>query len=281
MVLAATGGHPMEIVLDHVSFTYPSGVRALQDVSLRIGPGESVAIVGQNGAGKTTLARLLNGLRRPTVGSVLIGDWDTANHTTARLARRVGYVFQHPDHQIFKRSVRDEVAFGPRNFRLPDERVAALVDQALAETQLTALADRHPHDLIPAQRKLVALASVLAMDTPILVLDEPTSGQDGAGTRLIGGIVERLREAGKTIITISHDIDYCADHCRRFLVMHLGCLLLDGPPEQVFVRPDLLAQTAVEPPQLARLAARLGLPLAWQTEPLLDALEERYRAKSG
>ncbi|HEX6289675.1 MAG TPA: ATP-binding cassette domain-containing protein, partial [Herpetosiphonaceae bacterium] len=236
---------------------------------------ERVALIGQNGAGKTTLARQLNGLLQPTSGAVTIGDWDTRTHTVAQLARHVGYVFQYPEHQIFKRSVRDEIAVGPRNLGFDAEHLAAAVDAALHVTGLTEMAERHPHDLMPALRKRVALASVLAMETPIVVLDEPTTGQDVLGLRLIGEIVEQLGAAGRTVIMISHDIDFCAAHCQRLIVLSEGRVLLDGPPEIVFARPDLLAQSAVEPPQLARLAERLGLPLVWRSEPLLDALAER------
>jgi energy-coupling factor transport system ATP-binding protein len=265
------------ITIDNLSFTYPSGVTALADISLAIAPGESVALIGQNGAGKTTLARHLNGLLRPTRGSVRIGDLDTRHAAVAQLARRVGYVFQHPEHQIFKSRVRDEVAYGPRNLGVSHAEIEERVRQALAATGIADLADAHPHDLMPSLRKRVAIASVLAMDTPIVVLDEPTTGQDAPGVALIGALVERLTAAGRTVITISHDIDFCADHCRRIVVMGQGRVLLDGPREVVFAQPDVLARTAVEPPQLARLAARLGLPPVWAIEPLLDALASSRR----
>jgi energy-coupling factor transport system ATP-binding protein len=265
----------MPLILEDVTFTYPSGVAALRDISFVVQPGESVALIGQNGAGKTTLARHLNGLLKPTSGRVMVGDWDTRQHTVAKLAARVGYVFQHPEHQIFKRVVRDEVAFGPSNLGFPAGRVDNLVADALRATKLDDVVNEHPHELLPALRKRVTLASVLAMDTPIVVLDEPTTGQDADGVRVIGAIIADLRRAGRTIITISHDIDFCADHCSRLIVLGSGRVLLDGPPEVVFARTDLLAQTAVEPPQLVRLAERLALPLAWQPGPLLDAIEQR------
>jgi energy-coupling factor transport system ATP-binding protein len=266
------------ITSEHVTFSYASGVAALHDVSLTIAPGEQVALIGQNGAGKTTLARHFNGLLRPNGGRVLVGDWDTRHYTTAQLARRVGYVFQQPEQQIFKRSVRDEIGFGPRNLRFAPERVDALIEQALTATGLAALADRHPHDLLPSQRKLVTIASVLAMDTPVVILDEPTTGQDAHGMQSIGAIIDGLATAGRTVITISHDMDFCADHCTRLVVLHEGHVLVDGAPEQVFARPDMLAQSAVEPPQLARLAKQLGLPLTWQTDSFLDTLAAQQSA---
>jgi energy-coupling factor transport system ATP-binding protein len=219
----------------------------------------------------------LNGLLRPTSGSVAIGDWRTSEHTVAQLARRVGYVFQHPEHQIFKRRVHDEVAFGPRNLGYDSAKIDRLVASALDATELTPHADEHPHDLLPALRKRVALASVLAMDTSIVVLDEPTTGQDAHGIALIGTIVDRLAAIGRTVITISHDIDFCANHCDRLVVLAAGQLLLDGPPAEVFAQPEVLAQTAVAAPQLVRLAQRLQLPVAWQIEPLLEALAAQQR----
>jgi energy-coupling factor transport system ATP-binding protein len=266
------------ITIESLSYSYPSGVEALRDVSLAIGPGESVGLIGQNGAGKTTLARHLNGLLKPASGSVRIGELDTRHTSVAQLARRVGYVFQHPEHQIFKRRVRDEIAVGPRNLGFDHDRIEELVASALESCGIAGLADQHPHDLMPALRKRVTIASVLAMDTPIVVLDEPTTGQDAPGVALIGAIIERLTASGRTVITISHDIDFCADHCRRLVVLGQGRVLLDGPPAVVFDRPDVLAQTAVEPPQLARLARRLGLPTIWQIDPLLDALESSQDA---
>lgn len=260
------------IHIERLTFVYPSGVVALREVSLNIAPGERVALIGQNGAGKTTLARHLNGLLKPSSGSVRIGELDTRQTSVARLARVVGYVFQHPEHQIFKRRVRDEVAVGPRNLGFPAERRAALVEQALAATGLSALAEHHPHELSPALRKRVALASVLAMDPAIIVLDEPTTGQDAPGVALIGALIQRLAAAGRTVITISHDIDFCAEHCERLIVLSEGRVLLDGSRAQVFGQPALLARAAVEAPQITRLALRLGLPPLWEIPALLQAL---------
>jgi energy-coupling factor transport system ATP-binding protein len=270
----------MNISLENVSFTYPSGVTALRQVSLMIATGEAVAIIGQNGAGKTTLVKHLNGLLRPGEGRVLIGDWDTREQTVARLARRVGYVFQDPDDQLFESAVWAEVAFGPRNLGRSEEEIEAAVTAALNQVQLEAVAQTHPYDLHAAQRKRVALAAVLAMQTPIIIFDEPTTGQDSRGVALIGAIIESLKQDGRTVLTISHDIDFCAEHFPRVVVMANGQVLADGPATAVLGQTELLAQTAVQPPQLARLAAALGLP----TTPLtvaafLDQLATRVSSK--
>lgn len=249
----------MDIQIESLSFTYPSGVTALRDVSLSIAAAEAVAIVGQNGAGKTTLVKHINGLLKPAAGSVRVGQWDTREHSVAQLAARVGYVFQNPDDQLFQRTVRAEVMFGPRNLGWAMDRVAAQAEAALATVGLSDAAGRHPYDLSPGQRRFAALAAVLAMDTPIIVLDEPTTGQDYASAELIGRIADDLRAQGKTVITITHDIDFCAEHFERVVVMAEGRALLDGPSRAVLAQTEVLALTYVDPPQLARLAGRLGL----------------------
>lgn len=253
---------PLAIVVEGVTFTYPSGTQALRGVDLRFAPGEAVAIVGENGAGKTTLAKHLNGLLKPSAGRVLVGDWDTREHTVAQTAARVGYVFQNPDDQIVERTVGDEVAFGPRRLGQPAAEQQANVAAALEMVELTATAATHPYDLTAAQRKLVTLASVLAMRTPIVIFDEPTMGQDARGVALIGGIIERLKAEGRTVLTITHDIDFCADHFGRVVVMADGQVLADGAAADVLTRADVLATTNVEPPQLVRLAQALRLPRA-------------------
>ncbi len=266
----------MNISVEAVSFRYPSGVLALRDVTLHIAPGESVAIIGENGAGKTTLAKHLNGLLKPERGSVRIGGWDTREHTVAQLARRVGYAFQNPDDQLFEDNIWDEVAFGPRNLGQSEAEVHANVTATLRQLGLEAMAQVHPYDLPASQRKFVALAAVLAMRTPVVILDEPTTGQDMRGLARIAGIVEALKAEGRTVITISHDIDFCAEHFERVVVMAGGMILADGPTSAVLAQSDVLARADVEPPQLTRLARALGLPGAPRTvEEFVAALAER------
>ncbi len=249
----------MEIRIEEVSFRYPTGVLALDGISLRIEPGETLAIVGENGAGKSTLAKHLNGLLRPERGRVMVGDWDTARVSPARLAARVGFAFQNPDDQLFSRTVHQEVAFGPGNLGYETGRIEALVGAALEQVGLADSAETHPYDLPLSQRKLLVIAAALAMDTPILLLDEPTTGQDGRGIERIGRIVESLREAGRMVIVISHDLDFCAEHCERVVVMSAGQIRADGPARDVLYRQDLLRAAAVEAPQIVRLASSMGL----------------------
>ncbi|MBI3286484.1 MAG: ABC transporter ATP-binding protein [Chloroflexi bacterium] len=250
----------MDIVVQDLTFRYAPDVIALRDVSLIIPAGEQVAIIGENGAGKTTLAKHFNGLLKPTQGSVSVGGRDTRDLTVAQMARWVGYVFQNPDEQLFRSRVADEVAFGPYNLGYDRGRSVRLVDESLSAVGLREVADLHPHDLIPSQRRLVAIACVLAMDTPSIVFDEPTTGQDHASVLRLSEVIASLKAKGKTVITISHDIDFCAETFDRIIVMGQGRVLLDGPPESIFGRPDVLAQTSVEPPQMTRLGIRVGLP---------------------
>jgi energy-coupling factor transport system ATP-binding protein len=250
----------MKINVEDISFQYPAGVQALQQVRFNIEPGETVAILGENGAGKTTLAKHLNGLLQPSHGRVLIGEQDTRKHTVAQLARHVGFVFQNADDQLFARTVRAEVAFGPRNLGLSGEALAERVGSALAQVELEEQADRHPYDLHPSIRKRVAIAATLAMEPSIVIFDEPTTGQDRPGIELVGQVVDGLIAAGRTVITISHDVDFCAEHFDRIIVMSAGQILADGSAEDIFIQDRLLEKAGVEAPQMVRLAKAISLP---------------------
>ncbi|MGB8648790.1 MAG: ABC transporter ATP-binding protein [Anaerolineae bacterium] len=249
----------MDLSIHDLHFSYPTGVEALRGVSLAIRGGERVAIIGQNGSGKTTLVKHLNGLLRPTRGEVSVGGWDTRTHTVAQLARRVGFLFQNPDEQIFKNVVAAEAAFGPRNLKLSESEVQARVTAALERAGLANVSGEHPYELLPSQRKWVAIASVLAMDPPVLVLDEPTTGQDARGLARLGALVRDLAGEGRTVVMVSHDVDFCAEHFERVVVMMSGQVLADGPTRDILPQAELLAQTYVEPPQITRLALELGL----------------------
>jgi len=248
----------MKIEISDLQFSYPNGVRALDGVSFTIDSGEQVAIVGQNGAGKTTLVKHLNGLLQPTSGQVLIGDWNTTKYSVAKLASRVGYVFQNPDEQLFSKTVGAEVAFGPRNLGFNDDQVQALVRDALALTELSDKTETNPYDLSVTWRKMVAVASILSMDTEIVIFDEPTTGQDAVNIARIANVIAELRKRGKTIITITHDIDFCAENFERVIAMSQGKILLDGKANDVLGQEEILATTYVDPPQLTRLGKRLN-----------------------
>ena len=252
----------MQIKVQDLHFTYPGDIKALSGISMFIESGEQVAIVGQNGAGKTTLVKHLNGLLQPSSGKILIGDWDTNEHSVAQMAARVGYVFQNPDEQLFKRDVVDEITFGPKNLGYSEQEIQEKVEDAIQLAELDQFRTSNPYDLSPTWRKMVALASIIAMDTPVVIFDEPTTGQDAVNIARIARIVHTLCERGKTVITISHDIDFCAENFERIIALAQGKILLDGPTREVISETELLATTYVDPPQLTRLGARLGFAQA-------------------
>lgn len=248
----------MKIEINDLHFSYANGIEALSGITLTIEAGEQVGIVGQNGAGKTTLVKHLNGLLQPTSGSVVIGGWDTTKYSVAKLAARVGYVFQNPDEQLFSPTVGQEIAFGPQNLGFTSDKVEALVTDAMALTELADKSTVNPYDLSPTWRKMVAIASIISMDTPIVVFDEPTTGQDAANVARIANIISALKKRGKTVITITHDIDFCAENFDRVIALSQGKALLDGAANDVLGQEEILAMTYVDPPQLTRLGKKLG-----------------------
>ena len=206
----------------HVSHSY-GGEDVVRDVTLTIDAGESVALLGHNGAGKTTLTRMLMGLVRPRAGAVMVGDWNVADRRPWQMAQRVGYAFQHADQQLFARTVKDDVAFGPRRLGLG----AAGVDDVLAELDLSGAAARHPYDLPAPVRKLVTLAGVLAMQPGALVLDEPTAGFDRALRQRVVDALQRRLTMGVTVIMVSHDLSLVRAVARREVVLERGAVLAD------------------------------------------------------
>jgi energy-coupling factor transport system ATP-binding protein len=250
----------LEVATQGLGFVYPDGTRALRGVDLHFPAGQLVAIVGQNGSGKSTLVRHFVGLLRATEGRVLVGGRDVKRRNVAELARLVGICFQNPDRQIFAARVSAEVAFGARNLGLPRTDVERATSEALAAVGLASVADANPYDLGYSQRKLVALASILVMETPMVVLDEPTTGQDLEGAECVRRIVADLAAASRTVVAISHDMDFVSDF-DRVVVMREGRVVLDGAPAEVFAERNwsVLRSTNLEAPFAARFGARLGL----------------------
>jgi energy-coupling factor transporter ATP-binding protein EcfA2 len=270
-----------DLEVQGLRFAYPSGPAVLDGVDLAIPGGQVVGLVGPNGSGKTTLARHLVGLLRPDAGRLLVHGHDIASRRVAELASIVALGFQDPDRQVFSRRVRDEVAFGPRQLGVAADVRAGVVEAALAETGLTDAADRHPQDLGVAARKLLAIASLLAMGTPVLVLDEPTVGLDAAGVERVRGIVNRLRASGRTALLVSHDLRFVAEVADRVVVLDEGRVRLDGSPADVFAeaRWPLLREVGLEPPAAALLGARLGLGSTPTEAALLAAARAKAQAR--
>lgn len=281
---AASAWRPIEgrpaarIAIEGLVHRYPSGIEAVRGVSLTIEPGESVAILGQNGSGKTTLVKHLNGLLRPVDGRILLDSQPTEDRSIAELAATVGFVFQNPDEQLFERTVEREVAFGPRNLGVPAAAITERVTNSLTAVGLLAERSTNPYDLDLSRRKLVALAGVLAMDPAVLVLDEPTTGQDADGVARVGAVVEAMERARRTVVAITHDMEFAASRFDRIVIMRDGVVVADGPPTQVFApaATKLLASTGLTPPPAARIAARIGLDVVpLDAAGLLRALSAR------
>ncbi|MCD5310158.1 energy-coupling factor ABC transporter ATP-binding protein [Kineosporia babensis] len=233
------------MTIEGLGFRYPDGHRALDGVDLRVHPGERVAVLGPNGAGKTTLALHLNGVLQASEGSVQIGQTPVGRANLKEIRRRVGIVFQDPDDQLFMPTVRDDVAFGPRNLGLDRDEVAARVAAALDKVRLSDVADRAPHHLSFGQRRRAAVATVLAMDPEVLVLDEPSSNLDPAARR---ELAEVLLELDVTVLMITHDLPYALQLCPRSVILADGRIQADGPTAELLADEPLLARHRLELP---------------------------------
>ena len=223
-----------DLVLKDVSFSYPGGFLAVDHINMEIKAGENVAIVGQNGAGKTTTVKMMNGLLRPTEGQVLIGDMNTKDYTTAQISKVVGYVFQNPDDQIFHSTVESEV-------------------------RLDRYKDENPYNLPLSTRKFVTIAAVIAMETDILIFDEPTAGQDIEGNKRLSDILKTLHEKGKTVITISHDMEFVADNFKKVIVMAKKKIVRSGTPKEIFWDYESLEKAMLKQPYVSRVCKALGI----------------------
>ena len=244
-------------------YRYPSpsggdAPAALRGIDFELPCGGYVAFVGQNGAGKTTLAKHFNGLLRATSGEVAVSGRPVADTPISTLARDVGFVFQNPDHQIFNPSVREEISVGPRNLGAGPAEAERRVEEALVRFGLADHAHRQPTALSFALRRAVAVAAVFAMDTPILVLDEPSAGLDARHVaNLLGRIDERLAR-GHSVVLITHDMRLVAENVPRCLVMHEGRVVADGDTASVLADRELMERAHLEAPQVTRLARRMG-----------------------
>jgi energy-coupling factor transport system ATP-binding protein len=241
-------------------YSYDDGTIALKDINLSIFPGEFVAILGSNGAGKTTLALQMSGQLKPTKGKIYVEGKDTAKLSIADLAGIVGYTFQNPDCQLFCKTVKDEIAFGPINLGLPKEEVNRRVKEILQIMGLEQFKDRDPHALSRGQKIGVAIASVLAMKPKILILDEPTLGQDFKRISSLMIQLRTLNRQGLTVIVITHDVNIAAEYAYRTILMEKGKIIADGDTHDVLLKQDLLLSAGLEPPTALYLSKLAGLP---------------------
>ena len=234
-----------KIELKEVSFTYPDGHQALDKVSFLLGHGESVGIVGANGAGKSTLLSVLTGIEFPQQGIVHIGDLPVNKKTLAEVRRSVGLVFQEPDDQLFMTSVYDDVAFGPRNYRLEEQEVELRVTEALEEVGILHLKDRPPYKLSGGEKKLAAIASVISLKPDILIMDEPTASLDPKARR---NIIRILKGFSHTKIITSHDLDMIMEMCTRTIVLKKGKVAADGNTVDILGDEQLMMECGLEIP---------------------------------
>lgn len=244
--------------LQNVSFTYPNGYTAVEEISMAFDKGEKVAIIGQNGAGKTTTVKLMNGLLKPTAGEVLVDGESTKNHTTASIARKVGYVFQNPDDQIFQDSIYKEIAFGLKKSGLSEDQIKQRVGEAASMCGLEKDLQEHPYNLSYSKRKFITIAAITAMDPQVVILDEPTAGQDRGSTELLGKIIDQLTAQGKTVITITHDMEFVVKEFQRVIVMAEKRKRKDSTPMDIFWDYDLLKLSNLKQPYICQLAGLLG-----------------------
>jgi energy-coupling factor transport system ATP-binding protein len=241
-----------------LEYTYGEGIEALKGIDLQIREGEFVAIVGENGSGKTTLIKHFNGLLVPTRGEVRVEGVEVRETDMLQLAQRIGFVFQNPDHQIFAERVVDEVSFGPRNLGFPEEAIAETVDRALEAVDLLDSTEADPFSLTKAERQRVAVASVLAATTKVIVLDEPTTGMDYRESIRMMELIRELNEKGHTIIMVTHTLWIVSRYAHRVIVMKDGRIMRDGKTREILSDPAGLKEACLKPPQMAAFGARLG-----------------------
>ena len=245
------------IMMENVHFAYDGLYTALSDVSLQIDDGERIAIMGTNGAGKTTLVKHLNGLLRPNSGRIIVDGIDAKHYSVAELAREIGLVMQNPDHQLFLDSVEKEVIFGLKQLGFSDEEIAERTSRTLASLGLQELAERSPFTLSGGERKRVALASVLATEPRLLALDEPTIGQDARQKEKLAEMLMDLNEKGRTVIVVTHDIEFVIENFPRTIAMANGMVVADGTTSSVLSNEEVISRCSLTAPQLTQAARSL------------------------
>lgn len=269
-----------QIEVKHCAYTYQPGSinehAALHDIDLQIKRGELLAIIGPGGSGKSTLALLLAGLYQPGEGQIFVNN---ALLTSANAFRQVGMVFQYPEQQLFSQNVFDEVAFGVRNFGIPEDLVPAKVKKALNDVGLDPdiFCERNPFELSGGQQRRVCIASLLAVNPPIMIFDEPMAGLDAMGKKWMQELISWLNAEGKTVIWVSHDMSEVAELARRVIVLEKGTVIMDGEPEAIFEQEERLTAAGLAIPRAAYLVHELksrGLPIPGRAVSVEEAVQE-------
>lgn len=237
--------------VENLRFSYVPGQDIMKDVTFTIGNGEFITLGGRNGCGKTTVTRLLVGLETPVEGKISYDGQDITNMPTSERGRFIGYVFQQPDRQMFRQTVAEEVAFGLEQLGYDKATVDRIVQDALERVGISHLAESYPLGLRRGEKQRVAIASALAMQSKLLILDEPTSGQDGTETKGLLVLLQELQAQGLTILLITHDMEIMAEYSTRVIIMGYGTKAFDGSPEELFThREDLLELGLTKPPSV-------------------------------
>ena len=270
--IADTG--PAFIGIENVSFSYADGPRVLDSIDLKVEAGEFLAIVGQNGSGKTTLAKSIVGLLVPATGRITIDGKDRSRMRPAETAREVAYVFQNPDHQIFAATVDEEVAFGPRNFGLPEDEIRRRCDEALEAVGLQNERQSDPFLLSKGERQRLAVASVLVLRPRMLILDEPTTGLDHREQLRMMALVRDLNRSGIAIVIITHTPWLVAEYARRVVLMRKGAKIFDGGVREFFMQDELLRSSSFRAPEITELSRRFGT-LALTTDEFVSRIKGR------
>lgn len=274
------------ILCEDLWHVYPGDIIALQNANLAVHSGEILGVVGQNGSGKTTLVKHFNGLLKPTRGRVFIAGQDSSKQQVHDLARHAGYVFQNPNHQLFATTVAAELAFGPKNFGLSEQEVQERVDDAVEFFGIEPLLEQHPYRLSFPMRKMIAMASIYAMQPSVFVLDEPTTGQDHGGANMVRRLVRRLSEMGRTVIIVSHDMALIAEVADRVVALWSSEIIGLGTPREIFADDAIMERTKLNPPQITQFSrrwngnglhapsARLALTVEEAAQDIIDSVEK-------
>ncbi|NVM38515.1 MAG: ABC transporter ATP-binding protein [Candidatus Lokiarchaeota archaeon] len=261
------------VMIREIGYSYPNGTEALKNINLNIFKGELVGIMGKNGAGKTSLIRTLNGLIRPTYGTIYIDNENISSKSIATLSKKVGIIFQNPFHQLFANSVEEEIKFSLKSFNLGKEEIQSKTDRILREFNLEKYRNRSPLNLSGGESKKLAMASIICRDPEILVFDEPTLGQDAKEIDFFINLITSERKKGKTIIIITHNVEFAYEYLPRTILMADGQIIVDGPTKKVLNNEFLIKQTSLILPQIRQFNLVLQQNEFYEVEDVLTTNE--------
>lgn len=265
------------IKVEGVSHVYPNGVTAIQEVNLEISEGEIVAVLGSNGSGKTTLVKHFNGLLKPTSGKITVRGLDTKKEKIAKLSSLVGYVFQNPNHQTFLPTVRQELYYGCKNLKMPKDEMEIRVQKAIDLFELHDILDANPFDLNSSKRKEIGMASIMAVSPKVVVLDEPTTGQDHKGCKRVSELVKMFHKLGHIVVLITHDMQLIGELNCRVIVMNQSKIIADDQASIVFKNQELMKTADLQPPQVTELANQLSYLDQDETYLTIDSIVEWFK----